>query len=90
MKSGKGLFLVSVAAGLLSWVLNAVFEWLLFTSSGRTFLDCLIAGHPPPSDLTDGAAALEMILGAYQAAAERRAVSFPLPGGVLRPGTPPH
>ncbi len=53
------------------------------------FLECLIAGAAPPSDLTDGTAALEMILGAYQAATERRAIRFPLPGGVLRAADPP-
>jgi predicted dehydrogenase len=63
--------------------------WTIHQRVPRAFLDCLIAGDPPPSDFTDGAAALEMILGAYQAAAERRTVSFPLPGGVLRPGMPP-
>jgi predicted dehydrogenase len=60
--------------------------WTIHQRVPRAFLDCLIAGDEPPSDLTDGAAALEMILGAYQAAAERRAVRFPLPGGVLQPG----
>jgi predicted dehydrogenase len=68
---------------------NAHDFWTIHQRVPRAFLDCLIAGDPPPSDLTDGAAALEMILGAYQAAAERRAVGFPLPGGVLRPGMPP-
>jgi predicted dehydrogenase len=63
--------------------------WTIHQRVPRAFLDCLIAGQPPTSGLADGAAAIEMILGAYQAAAERRAVSFPLPGGVLRPGLPP-
>jgi predicted dehydrogenase len=63
--------------------------WTIHQRVPRAFLDCLIAGRPPASTLADGAAALEMVLGAYQAAAERRAVAFPLPDGVLRPGTPP-
>jgi predicted dehydrogenase len=63
--------------------------WTIHQRVPRAFLDCLVAGRPPASDLMDGAAALEMILGAYLAAAERRAVGFPLPGGVLRPGAPP-
>ena len=63
--------------------------WTIHQRVPRAFLDCLISGGPPASTLADGAAALEMILGAYQAAAERRAVAFPLPGGVLNPGMPP-
>lgn len=59
--------------------------WTIHQRVPRAFLDCLTSGDPPPSDLTDGTAALEMILGAYQAAAERRVVQFPLAGGVLRP-----
>jgi myo-inositol 2-dehydrogenase/D-chiro-inositol 1-dehydrogenase len=51
----------------------------------HAFLDCLTSGDLPPSTLTDGAAALEMILGAYHAAADGRTVRFPLPGGLLRP-----
>jgi predicted dehydrogenase len=62
--------------------------WTIHQRVPRAFLDCLISGGPPASTLADGAAALEMVLGAYQAAAERRAVAFPLPEGVLRPGMP--
>jgi predicted dehydrogenase len=57
--------------------------WTIHQRVPRAFLDCLISGDPPPSTLHDGATALEMILGAYQAAAERRVVRFPLPGGLL-------
>jgi predicted dehydrogenase len=63
--------------------------WTIHQRVPRAFLDCLTSGGPPASTLADGAAALEMILGAYQAAAERRAVAFPLPGGVLNPGMRP-
>ncbi len=51
------------------------------------FVECLTSGAPPPSTLDDGMAALEMIAGAYQAAAQGRVVRFPLPGGVLHPAT---
>ena len=63
--------------------------WTIHQRVPRAFLDCLISGGPPASTLADGAAALEMILGAYQAAAERRTVVFPLPGGILQPGMRP-
>ncbi len=59
--------------------------WTIHQRVPRAFLECLTSGESPPATLTDGTAALEMILGAYQAAAERRAVRFPLSGGVLRP-----
>jgi len=42
LKSGKGLFLISVAAGIASWVLDAFFERFALVGSGRTFLDHLI------------------------------------------------
>lgn len=42
MKSGKGLFLFSVIAGIFSWILNAFFERFVFNGSGQTFLDHLI------------------------------------------------
>ena len=63
--------------------------WTIHQRVPRAFLDCLTAGGPPASTLFDGVAALEMVLGAYQAAAERRAVAFPLPDGVLQPGSLP-
>lgn len=42
MKSGKALFLISVIAGIFSWLLNAIFERFVFNVSGKTFLDHLI------------------------------------------------
>ena len=42
MKSGRGLFLISVTAGILSWILNALFEHFVFNRTGQTFLDHLI------------------------------------------------
>jgi light-regulated signal transduction histidine kinase (bacteriophytochrome) len=42
MKSGKSLFLISVTAGILSWILNALFEHFVFNRTGQTFLDHLI------------------------------------------------
>lgn len=51
MKSGKGLFLISVAAGILSWILNAFFERFVFNGSGRTFIDHLI--NVPPEEFYD-------------------------------------
>lgn len=42
MRSGKGLFLISVIAGILSWAVNAVFEWFVFNSPGKTLMDFLI------------------------------------------------
>ena len=51
MKSGKGLFLISVIAGIFSWVLNAFFEGSVFSGSGRTFIDHLI--NVPPEEFFD-------------------------------------
>ncbi len=46
MKSGKGLFLVCTAAGIVSWILNASFERFVFDKSGKTFLDLLVNVSP--------------------------------------------
>jgi light-regulated signal transduction histidine kinase (bacteriophytochrome) len=51
MKSGKGLFLISVAAGIFSWILNAFFERFVFNGSGRSFIDHLI--NAPPEEFYD-------------------------------------
>ena len=51
MKSGKGLFLISAAAGLLSWILDAVFERFVFNESGKTFLYHLV--RIPPEEFYD-------------------------------------
>ena len=59
--------------------------WTIHQRVPRAFLDCLLSGDPPPSDILDATAALEMILGAYRSATDRQAVRFPLPGGVLKP-----
>ena len=48
MKSGKGLLLISVAAGIFSWILDAFFERFVFIGSGRTFIDHLI--NIPPEE----------------------------------------
>jgi light-regulated signal transduction histidine kinase (bacteriophytochrome) len=48
LKSGKGLFLISVAAGIVSWILDAFFERFVFIRSGRTFIDHLI--NIPPEE----------------------------------------
>ena len=48
LKSGKGLFLISVAAGIASWILDAFFERFVFIGSGRTFIDHLI--NIPPEE----------------------------------------
>jgi len=48
LKSGKGLFLISVAAGIASWILDAFFERFVFIGSGRTFIDYLI--NIPPEE----------------------------------------
>lgn len=45
MKSGKTLFLISIAAGIFSWILNAFFERFVFYGSGKTFFDHLINIH---------------------------------------------
>jgi light-regulated signal transduction histidine kinase (bacteriophytochrome) len=50
-KSGKGLFSISVAAGILSWVLNAFFERFVFDASGNTFFDHLV--NIPPEEFFD-------------------------------------
>lgn len=42
MKSGKGLLLISVVAGIVSWILDAFFERFVFYGSDRTFIDHLI------------------------------------------------
>ncbi len=42
MKSGKVVILISAAAGIVSWVLDAFFERFVFDSSGKPFLDHLI------------------------------------------------
>ena len=64
--------------------------WTIHQRVPRAFLDCLIAGQPPTSGLADGAAALEMILGAYQAAAERRSRRLsPCRRAFCAPGMPP-
>ena len=44
----------------------------------RPWLDSLLNDAPPPASAEDGRVALEMILGAYQAAEEGRRVLFPL------------
>ncbi|MFA6148186.1 MAG: ATP-binding protein [bacterium] len=51
MKSGKDLFFLSVAAGILSWILNAVFERFVFSGSGKSIIDQLI--NVPPEELYD-------------------------------------
>ena len=51
MKSGKGLFLISVVAGILSWILNAFFERFVFNGPGETFYDHLI--NIPPEEFFD-------------------------------------
>jgi len=51
MKSGKDLFLIAVAAGILSWILNAFFERFVFEGTGKTFLDHLI--NVPPEEFYD-------------------------------------
>lgn len=48
MKSGKNLFLISVTAGIASWILDAFFERFVFFRSGRTFFDHLI--HIPTDE----------------------------------------
>ena len=48
MKSGKNLFLISVTAGIASWILDAFFERFVFFRSGRTFFDHLI--HIPADE----------------------------------------
>ncbi len=42
LRSSRGLFLISVGAGLFSWILNAFFEWIVFRGSGKAFLDRLV------------------------------------------------
>ncbi len=42
MKSGKGLFLACVGAGIASWILNAFFERFVFFGSGQSFLHLLV------------------------------------------------
>ncbi len=42
MKSGRGLFIVCAAAGIASWILNAVFERFVFIGPGRSFLQHLV------------------------------------------------
>jgi light-regulated signal transduction histidine kinase (bacteriophytochrome) len=51
LKSGKGLLLISVAAGIFSWILDAFFERFVFIGSGRTFIDHLI--NIPPEEFYD-------------------------------------
>ncbi len=51
MKSGKGLFLISVAAGIFSWILNAFFERFVLNGSGKTIIDHLI--NVPPEEFFD-------------------------------------
>jgi light-regulated signal transduction histidine kinase (bacteriophytochrome) len=51
LKSGKSLFLISVAAGIAAWILDAFFERFVFTGSGGTFLDHLI--NIPPEEFYD-------------------------------------
>ncbi len=42
MKSGRGLFLACVAAGIASWILNAFFERFVFFGSGQSVLHHLV------------------------------------------------
>jgi light-regulated signal transduction histidine kinase (bacteriophytochrome) len=51
LKSGKGLLLISVAAGIVSWILDAFFERFVFYGSDRTFIDHLI--NVPPEEFYD-------------------------------------
>lgn len=44
----------------------------------RAFVRCLVEGTSPPVTADDGRKAVEMTLGIYQSARERRAVEFPL------------
>lgn len=51
MKTSKGLLLISVAAGMSTWLLNALFERFTFYGSSRTFVDLLI--NIPAEELYD-------------------------------------
>jgi len=51
LKSSKGLLLISIAAGIVSWILNAIFERFVFNGSGQTFYDHLI--NVPPEEFYD-------------------------------------
>lgn len=51
MKSGRGLFLISVVAGVSSWVLNASFDRFVFGGTGTTFIDHLV--NVPPEEFLD-------------------------------------
>lgn len=42
MKSGKSVLLISIAAGIVSWILNAFFDRFIFDVSGKPFYDHLI------------------------------------------------
>lgn len=42
MKSGKDLFLVSITAGILSWLLPAFYERFIIVGSGKSFIGHLI------------------------------------------------
>ncbi len=53
VKSGRTLFLISVTAGILSWVLNAFFERFVYEGPGRPLFDRLI--NVPPEELYDRA-----------------------------------
>jgi len=44
----------------------------------RPFVECLLHGAPVPATAEEGRAAVEMVLGAYQAARSGRRVTFPL------------
>jgi light-regulated signal transduction histidine kinase (bacteriophytochrome) len=51
LKSGKGLLLISIIAGIFSWILDAFFERFVFYGPGRTFIDHLI--HIPAEEFYD-------------------------------------
>jgi predicted dehydrogenase len=66
--------------GEAGWQQPAVTEGFsrIHHTVARAFVACLADGTPPPVTADDGRRAVEMVLGIYQAARERRAVTFPL------------
>ncbi len=60
MKTGKGLLLISVAAGIFSWILDAFFERFVFYGPGGTFFDHLV--NIPAEEFYDRAITLLVFL----------------------------
>lgn len=66
--------------GELAWRRPAIEEGFrgIHHSVAKAFIECLVDGTPPQVTADDGRKAVEMVLGIYRSARERRSIDFPL------------